>query len=216
MVNPYHLTVEDQVIAQLRNGPSTISLLESKLSGPNNDGPSYHTIRTVIYDMKDRNIVILDSFKHRHQVFKLNPEKDQMSTIPYLSDPTGSGRRKTYSLLQSVGQESRMKAVSSVKSLPKHVTNLFVKANTYANSKTRTPVDPELGAIREAMQADLVALESVANLYRQILAHPKFWNESTLRDMAYDKDFDKEEVLAAKNYYEAMDDSAPQFQSPLE
>lgn len=216
MVNAYHLSVEDQVIAKLREGPASLGTLESKLQGPNNDGPSYYTVRTVVYDMLDRNIVILDGFKRRHQIFALNPEKDQMSTIPHLTDPASKERRKTYSILQSVGQESRMKAVSSVKNLPKHVTNLFVKANTYANSKTKQPVDPELGAIREAMQADLVALESVANLYRQILAHPKFWNEATLRDMAFDKDFDSETVLAAKNYYEAMDDSAPQFQSPLE
>jgi predicted transcriptional regulator len=213
MTNTYLLSIEDQVIQHMRNGNQSITQLVERIGVSN---VSYHTVRTVVYDLLDRNILILAGYKNRHQIFKLNPDKDEMSTIPFLREANVKEQRKAYVLLQSVGNESRMAAVSSVRNLPRHMTDLFNLALIYKRSKTKAPVDPALGALRESMQNDLIKLKKIVNLYEQVLAHPKFWNEQTLRDMAFDKDFDDEEVLAANSYYESQTQDAPQFQSPLE
>jgi hypothetical protein len=166
--------------------------------------------------MQSRGILILVGYEQRHQVFGLNPEKDAMSTIPYLDDLLTGKSLKAYELLNTVGMEDSLNSVKAAKSVPKYVTRLMHRALVYKRSKGKNPVDEELGTIRQQMQKDYMQLQNAANILEQFLSHPKFWNEATLRDMASDKDFNDAEVEAAYKYYFSEGADKPTFQSPLD
>lgn len=175
MTNKFQVDLQAKILEALNTKPMTATQIAVHIKR------NYHSVRKALITLQDEG-----KAKHlwegsvRDIKWTLGEDNRVNNSIPIV---ISKEKKLKQHLLMHSGTKLAQEALDN---LPEHVTALFMYADRASNEIN---VERNLDALKHRMETDLLELENIADIYRQIIKNNRNWNPLTISRYLQDDQF---------------------------
>lgn len=182
-LNAFQNQIRNTIMVRLENGAASIADLAKET------GFNYYSVRNVVRIMEDEGTIKSLRGSYRNAKYVLGTDDGPNNIIP--SVRTKAGVFKLQDVMDLRKQESPT-GIQSITNLPQHVARILHAAIRIKEGRTDALLS--LNALRLEMESDVKSLQSVLNVYDQILSDHRNWDPESLKRYPNDVTFNEQEV----------------------